>query len=128
MNIRGALRELMGKENVTDDDVRRELDELKIDQRIDALTRDGHLSADPVIQQLARAAVTGKASADHIEQLLRSPRPTPAVVTTVTPATAPDAMADPTEAAIQAEIVRSGEPYHVAASVVAAGGALVGGQ
>lgn len=122
--VRKFLAELMGVEKVSDEDLRAELDELKIDNRLEELTREGHVAANPEAQMLARKAITGQASPEELEQLLRTPRPTPAQTTTMTPAAGPVAE-DPTEAAIQAEMAKSGTPYHVAASAVSAGGAIV---
>src|SRR5690349_18428114 len=120
LNIRKYLAELMGVQQITDDDIRKELDELKLDNKVEQLTKAGHVAADPAIQLLARKAISGGATPDEIEQLLSSVKPTPAAATVVTPAAGPDAGADPAEAAIRAEMARSGKPYHEAASVVAA--------
>lgn len=124
MNLRKLLAEVMGKEQVTEADVLRELEELKIDNKLEALSRDGHLAADPRVQELARAAIKGQASAEQIEELLKAPRPLPAQTTTIDPPTGPAAGADLTENAIQAEMAKTGKPYHEAASVVSTGGAL----
>lgn len=124
-NVRKALAELMGKESISDAELRKELDELKIDLRIEALTKDGHLAADPEIQQLARNAITGAATPEQIEQLLRHPKPTPATARTIEPPTGPPTgSGDVAEQAIQAEMAKSNIPYHEAASIVAKGGAI----
>lgn len=123
-NIRKALAELMGKESVTDDDLRKELDELKIDNKLEELTREGHINADATTQQLARAAIKGEATPAMLEQLLRAEKPVPAQTKTVIPPAGPAAGIDPTEAAIQTEMQRSGTPYHEAAAVVSTGGQL----
>lgn len=124
LNLRKMLAELMGREQVTDDDLRAELDELKIDNKLEALTRDGHLAADPLTQSLARAAIKGEATPAQLEQLIRSAKPTPAAATTVVPPAGPSAGADAVESAIQEQMRKTGQPYHEAAAEVSAGGTL----
>lgn len=124
LNIRKYLAELMGVQKISDEDIRKELDELKLDNKVEELTKAGHIAADPAIQLLARKAITGTATIDEIEQLLTTAKPVPAQAMTVTPAAGPTAGEDQAEAAIQAEMAKSGTPYHVAASVVSAGATL----
>ena len=124
LNIRKYLAELMGVQQITDDDIRKELDELKLDNKVEALTKAGHIAADPAVQLLARKAICGQATAEELEQLLTSAKPVPAQTTVVTPASGPEDASDPAEAVIRAEMAKSQTPYHVAASVVAAGGTL----
>jgi hypothetical protein len=123
LSIRKFLAELMGVEKITDEDVRHELDELKIDNKIEELTRAGHVAANPEAQMLARKAITGAASPEEIEQLLATPKPTPATTTILTPPSGPVAD-DPTEAAIQARMTETKEPYHVAATAVSKGATI----
>ena len=124
LNVRKYLSELMGVQKISDEDVRRELDELKLDNLVEELTRDGQLNADPQTQALARKAVAGGISQDDLITLLRAPKPLPASTQIVTPPSGP-APEDSTESAIQAEMAASGKPYHEAASAVAAGGSLM---
>lgn len=128
LNLRKYLAELLHVQQISDEDVRKELDELKIDNELEALTRDGHVPANPEAQSLARKAITGQASAEDIKALLKTPRPIPAQANIVVPPAGPlGASADSTEAAIQAHMAANSVPYHEAASAVAAGGALTGG-
>lgn len=126
-SLRKYLAELLKVEKISDEEVRKELDELKVDNELEALTRDGHVAANPEAQALARKAITGQASAEEIKQLLATPRPAPAQATIITPPSGPTDEADSTEAAIQAEMSKSGTPYHVAARTVSQGGSLVTG-
>jgi hypothetical protein len=125
LNIRKYLAELMGVQQISDEDIRKELDELKLDNKVEELTRNGHIAADPAIQLLARKAISGAAAPEELLQLLTSAKPAPAQTTVVTPPSGPASGEDPTEAAIQAEMARSGKPYHVAADAVTAGGSIV---
>ena len=124
LNIRKYLAELMGVQQITDEDIRKELDELKLDNKVEALTKAGQLAADPAVQLLARKALSGNATPEELEQLLTAAKPVPAQTTVITPPSGPAAGVDETEAAIQAEMTRTGQPYHVAANAVAAGGSL----
>lgn len=128
LNIRKLLAEMMGQHQVTDAEIRSELEELKIDNRLESLTRDGHLPTDPTVQELARLAIKGQANSDQLEQLLRAPKPAPIAAHVITPPAGPAAGGDLVEAAIQAEMQRAGVPYHQAASTVALGGTLQGGN
>jgi hypothetical protein len=124
LNIRKYLAELMGVQQITDDDIRKELDELKLDNLVEKLTKEGHIAADPEVQLLARKAVAGGATPDELLKLLSSPKPIPAQTTTITPPSGPAAGADQVEAAIQARMAETNEPYHVAAGAIATGGGL----
>jgi hypothetical protein len=123
LNIRKYLAELMGVQKLTDEDIRRELDELKLDNKVEELTRNGHIAADPAVQLLARKALNGTAGVEELEQLLRSTKPTPAQTTVMTPPAGP-ADADQVEAAIQARMAETREPYHVAAIEVTKGSSI----
>jgi hypothetical protein len=124
LNIRKYLAELMGVEKISDEDLRKELDELKIDNKLEALTRDGHVPPNPEAQLLARKAITGQATPEELETLLRTPKPAPANTTEYKPPTGP-VDADPTEAAIQAHMAEHKVPYHEAASAISKGGNIL---
>lgn len=124
LNIRKYLAELMGVEKISDDDIRKELDELKLDNAVEQLTKEGHLAADPEVQMLARKAIAGGATPEEIHKLLKAPRPAPAQTTVVTPPSGPGPAADQVEAQIQQRMAETKEPYHVAATAVAAGGSI----
>ena len=125
LNIRKYLAELMGVQQISDEDIRKELDELKLDNKVEELTKAGHIAAAPEVQLLARKAISGQASAEELLQLLSTSKPTPAVATTVTPAAGPASGGDQTEQAIQDEMTKTGKPYHEAAKVVSTGGSLM---
>lgn len=125
LNVRKYLADLMGVQKITDDDIRKELDELKIDNKVDELTKEGHVAADPETQALVRKGIAGQLTAQELEQLLRTAKPAPAATQTITPAAGPAGNEDPTEAAIQARMAETKEPYHVAANEVSKGAAII---
>lgn len=123
LNIRKYLAELMGVNSISDEDVRKELDELKIDNQVEELTRAGHVAADPETQALVRKGIAGSITPEELKQLLSQAKPAPAQTTTITPPSGVSA-ADTTEAAIQAEMTATGKPYHLAAEEVTKGGTI----
>jgi hypothetical protein len=123
LNIRKYLAELMGVQKLTDEDIRRELDELKLDNKVEDLTRNGHIAADPAVQLLARKALNGTAGVEELEQLLRSTKPAPAAAIIIKPPVGP-VEGDAVEAAIQARMADANEPYHVAAVAVTRGSSI----
>lgn len=119
MNLREALRQFLGAHNTNAEQVRQELVNLKIDNLVEQLTRDGYLAADPTTQDLARRFAAS--DPDGFAALMRTPRPTPAQETTLLTPAAP---ADPTEAEIARVAAESNVPYHEAAAQVSQGGHL----
>jgi hypothetical protein len=125
LNIRKILADVMGVEKITDADLRAELDELKLDNEVEALTREGHINADVETQSLARKMVAGKASTDEVVKLLKTAKPLPAQGREYVPPSAPaGADKDPVEAQIQAHMAEHKVPYHEAAAHVSKGGGV----
>lgn len=113
MNIREALRSFLGSGS-TEQQIKDELEQIKLDNLLDTLHEGGFLSADEDVRKIA--AEFAKLNPDGLEKLLKSDRPIPASVQ-VKPANGPDA----TESAIQRVMSEQKLPYHEAARQVSTG-------
>lgn len=118
-NVKAALSGLLGQGHALEA-IRAAAEELAVDRLIEDLQRSGHLAADP--ETVAYARVQAQADPDGFANFMRQARPLPAQPPAVT--INPTAQADDAEAAIQARMQQTGEPYHEAATAVSAGGVL----
>lgn len=113
MNLKAALKALIGENATTTEAVESELRTLKTDTLLENLTARGVLSADDATQAAARKF----ADADPVslQTLLNRPNAAPAVSQTITPPSAPT---DATEDAIQAHMTANSVSYSDAARAV----------
>lgn len=110
----GKLGKSLADEADLPDDtlVEQELANARQEMLIESLQQQGLLAADDVSVNAARALAAH--NPDALQTLLRSPRNLPVAAQTIQP----QHIADPTEAAIQARMKATNEPYHVAATAV----------
>lgn len=117
-----GLREILAKLGVGPEVLQAEVAELKVDLALKRLMDEGHLTADPAIQETARKFL--KADPEAFEALMRSPKPTPAGDRIFEAIQGPSTSADATEAAIQTEMAKSKINYAAAAEAVSRGGVI----